>query len=261
MSGAGLLAERVVLVTGGGGRLGRRIVAVLAREGAAVAVVDADGDAAARAAAPVAQAVALVADVTSESEVDRVVEGAGAALGPVDSLVNAAGFVPSRGLLDMDADEWDRVFAVNVRGTMLTCRTLARAWTAAGTAGAVVNLSSVAAMSARPGSSHYCASKAAVNMLTQTLAIELGPAGIRVNAVAPGLVLDEVVTASDGAHPYVRAMLDATPLGRTGNPDEVAETVAFLLSDRSVYTTGAIVDVTGGVHCGRTHMPPSTELR
>lgn len=265
MSGTDLLEGRVALVTGGGGRLGRRIAAVLAREGAAIAVADIDEDAASRAATAVREAggsaKGFAADVASESEVERVVGLAAAALGPVDCLINAAGFVPSHGLLDMDVSEWDRVFAINVRGTMLASRALARRWTAVGTAGSIVNLSSIAATSARRGSSHYCASKAAVNMLTRTLAIELGPAGIRVNAVAPGLVLDEVVSTPGGAHPYVRAMLEATPLGRTGDPDEVAETIAFLASARSAYTTGAVVEVTGGVHCGRTHMPPSTDLR
>jgi len=95
-------------------------------------------------------------------------------------------------------------------------------------------------------------------MLTQVFAAELGPHGIRVNAVAPGLVLDTIVDApTPDLPPYVTAMLEATPLGRTGSADEIAEAVAFLASDRSPYTTGAILEVTGGVHCGRTHMPLS----
>jgi NAD(P)-dependent dehydrogenase (short-subunit alcohol dehydrogenase family) len=251
------LAGRIVLVTGGAGRLGRRIAAVLAREGAAVAVGDLDR---AAAAAVGAAAVAVGLDVTDEASVERAVEAVAAELGVPVGVVNAAGYVPSGAARDLDLADGDRAFAVNVRGTLLPSRVLARRWSAAGTAGAIVNLSSVAATSARRGSSHYCASKAAVDMLTHVLAIELGGSGIRVNAVAPGLVLDEVLTAPDGAHPYVAAMLDATPLGRTGDPDEVADAVAFLLSERSAYTTGAILEVTGGVHVGRTHMPPSTGL-
>lgn len=244
-----LLEGRTALVTGAAGRLGHRIVTGLAAEGASVAAVDlgvAEG------------AVAITADVGVEADVERAVAEAEAALGPVDCLVNCAGFVPNRPLLEMDVDEWDKVFAVNVRGTMLTSRALARRWVERGTKGSIVNLSSIAARSARAGGSHYCSSKAAVSMLTHVFAVELGPHGIRVNAVAPGLVVDEVLTeATVDTNPYVAAMLEATPLGRTGSPDEVADTIAFLLSDRSRYTTGAIVDVTGGIHCGRTHMPLS----
>ena len=177
------------------------------------------------------------------------------------ALVNCHGFVPNSPLLEMDVGVWDHVFAVNVRGTMLTTRACARRWVERGVHGAVVNLSSVAARSARPGGSHYCSSKAAVSMMTEVFAAELGPHGIRVNAVAPGLVLDEVHDkASAALPPYAVAMLEATPLGRTGSPDEIADAIAFLLSDRSPYTTGAVLDISGGVHCGRTHMPFSGDM-
>jgi len=256
-----LLAERAALVTGGGGRLGMRIVAVLSREGAAVAAADLDVDAARAASAAVedvgGRATGIEMDVVDERAVDDAITAAEATLGEIDLLVNCHGYVPSRRLLEMDADEWGRTFDVNVRGTMLTTRAFARRWVERGTAGAVVNLSSIAAESARRGASHYCSSKAAVSMLTQVCALELGEFGIRVNAVAPGLVLDDVCTEGSGLAPYEAAMVDAIPLGRTGAADEVAETVAFLLSERSRYTTGAVVSVTGGAHAGRTHMPYS----
>jgi NAD(P)-dependent dehydrogenase (short-subunit alcohol dehydrogenase family) len=254
-----LLEGRTALVTGGGGRLGRRIASVFAREGAAVAVVDLDLAAARAAAAAVAgRTAALAVDVADEASVEDAIAAAEDELGPLDCLVNCHGYVPNQALLDMDVAEWDRVFAVNVRGTMLTTRSVARRWVSRGASGAVVNLSSVAARSARRGAAHYCSSKAAVEMLTQVLALELGEHGIRVNAVAPGLVLDDVVEApGPELAPYVAAMLEATPLGRTGSPDEIAEAAAYLASDRSRYTTGAVLEVTGGVHCGRTHMPLS----
>jgi NAD(P)-dependent dehydrogenase (short-subunit alcohol dehydrogenase family) len=199
--------------------------------------------------------------VASPEDVELAVAEAESRLGPVDVLVNAAGIFPNHVLVEMPLEEWDRVFAVNVRGTMLACRTLARRWIERGTRGAIVNVSSGAATSARAGSSHYCGSKAAVNMLTHVLAIELGRHGIRVNAVAPGLVLDEVVTAHErDQHPYIGAMLDATPMGRTGSPDDIAETAAFLASERSAWTTGGIVEVTGGSHCGRPHLAPTGRL-
>ena len=123
-------------------------------------------------------------------------------------LMNAHGYVPNCPLLDVEVEEWDRTFDVNVKGTMLMCQAVGRRWVRDGIRGAIVNLSSGASLSARPGGAHYCGSKAAVNLLTEVLAAELGPHGIRVNAVAPGLVMDEVLTAeAPDQHEYVNLML------------------------------------------------------
>jgi NAD(P)-dependent dehydrogenase (short-subunit alcohol dehydrogenase family) len=231
---------RVALVTGAGGRIGRSTVEVIAREGGSTVAVD----------------------LAAEAAAARIAADAEAAFGLPDALVNAAGIFPNRPLLEMDLAEWDRVFAVNVRGTMLLSRALAARWVAVGVAGAIVNLSSIAAFSARPGASHYAASKAAVNMLTHVMATELGPHGIRVNAVAPGLVIDRVVEERDASlMEYVNLSLEATPLGRTGSPADIAEAIVFLASERSAWTTGAVLEVTGGAHCGRTQMPFSGGLR
>jgi NAD(P)-dependent dehydrogenase (short-subunit alcohol dehydrogenase family) len=261
-----LLEGKTAFVTGSGGRLGGRIAEVLAREGANVALADISLDAARAKAEAIARSgrktVAVSGDVSVQADVERMMEEAEKTLGPADILVNAAGIFPNCPLLEMTVEEWDRVFAVNVRGTMLACQALARRWVANGIKGSIVNITSGAATSARKGGSHYCSSKAAANMLTHVLAIELGPHGIRVNAVAPGLILDEVVKESQpGIHPYVEMMLQATPLKRTGNPDDIAETVAFLASERAAWTTGAILEVTGGSHCGRPHVPLTRDLR
>ena len=260
-----LLEGRTALVTGAGGRLGRRIASVFAREGSAVVAADLDRPSATATADAVAEtggrAYAIEIDVADEENVEQAVTAAENQVGEIDCLVNCHGYIPNRPLLEMVVDEWDRTFAVNVRGTMLMTRALARRWVARGVRGNVVNLSSIAAESPRRGGSHYCSSKSAVSMLTEVFATELGPFGIRVNAVAPGLVLDDVVDESGvGMPPYVAAMLAATPLQRTGSADEVAEAIAFLASDRSRYTTGAVLAVTGGAHCGRTHMPLSGEM-
>ena len=127
---------------------------------------------------------------------------------------------------------------------------------ARGAHGSIVNVSSGAATSARLGAAGYCGSKAAIDMLTQTLAIELGPYAIRVNAVSPGLVTDAPLHTGDaGITPYMQMMLDMTPLRRTGEPSDIAEVVAFVASDRAAWMTGTIVQVSGGSHTGRPHVP------
>jgi NAD(P)-dependent dehydrogenase (short-subunit alcohol dehydrogenase family) len=133
---------------------------------------------------------------------------------------------------------------------------------ARGAPGSIINISSAAAESARAGGAAYSGTKAAVNLLTLALAIELGPHGIRVNAVAPGLVLDQVYRPGD-AHEYAYVMqsLEGTPLRRTGAPQDIAEAVVFLAGRNNPWLTGAIVPVTGGSHCGRTHVPLSRGLR
>lgn len=257
-----LLRDRVALVTGAG-RLGRAVAAAIVREGGRIVLADRDRGALAQAAAELkeksgATAATVAGDLSVEGDVARMLEEAPA----FDVLVNAHGIFPNQPILEMTVEEWDRVFAINVRGSMLTCRGAARRWTAAGTKGAIVNISSGASRSARAGASHYSGSKAAVNMLTEVLAIELGPKGIRVNAVLPGLILDNVVTAENAEqHPYINMMLAATPLGRTGHADDVAEAAVFLASDRASWITGAMLEVTGGSHCGRSHMPFTQQLR
>lgn len=251
--------DRVVMITGAGGRLGRPCALAFAREGARVLVTDANAESLQGTVSALkergAQMKAIPADVREEADVERVVADGTHALGPIDVLVNFAGYVPTTYIVDMVSDEWDRVFDTNVKGTMLCCRSVARQMIGRSAAGNIVNISSGASTSARAGGAHYCGSKAAVNMLTQVLAIELGPHRIRVNAVAPGLVLDQIITSPDQAvHPYLRDMLAATPLGRTGSGDDIASAVLYLASDRAAFVTGEVFYVTGGAHCGRTHM-------
>ena len=262
----GELAGRVAMVTGGAGRIGGAIARELAGAGAAVGIVDARGGAAREVAASLAErggsAAGAEGDVSRSADVERAVDELERGLGPIDVLVNAHGIFPNTPVLEMDEDEWDRVFDVNTRGTMLTCRAVARRLVTRGAPGAIVNISSGAATSARAGGAHYTGSKAAVNLLTHVLAIELGPHRIRVNAVSPGLILDEVLReGSSHDSEYVRLMLRGTPLRRTGAPEDIAPAVAFLVSDRSGWTTGAILEITGGSHCGRPHVPLSRELR
>ena len=251
---------KVVMVTGGAGRIGPVICATFAREGAAVGVVDIPADRTAATAQRLresgARAIGVGADVSNANAVSEALRAITTQLGPVDVLVNAHGISPNRLLLQADEDEWDRTFAVNTRGTMLTCRAVGNQMVERGAGGAIVNVSSGAATSARLGAAGYCGSKAAINMLTEALAIELGPHGIRVNAVSPGLVTDAPLrTADPTLTPYMQMMLDMTPLGRTGAPEDIAEVVVFVASDCNAWMTGTIVDVSGGSHTGRPHVP------
>ncbi|HEV3141189.1 MAG TPA: SDR family oxidoreductase [Vicinamibacterales bacterium] len=164
----------------------------------------------------------------------------GSALGPVEQI---------------DPVELARLGAVNwIAPTWLMGFVVRRA--RADAALRIVNVSSGAATSARLGAAGYSGSKAAINMLTEALAIELGPHGIRVNAVAPGLVTDTALSATDSRlTPYMRMMLEMTPLGRTGAPADIAEVIVFVASERNAWMTGSIVDVSGGSHTGRPHVP------
>jgi NAD(P)-dependent dehydrogenase (short-subunit alcohol dehydrogenase family) len=148
----------------------------------------------------------------------------------------------------MSEAEWDAVFDTNVKGMFLVSRAVARQMIAGGVAGRIVNISSGAANSGRVGAAHYCASKAAVNMFTRVLAIELAPHGIVVNAVAPGLIEVPGWSLSEA---YIDALVSATPLGRIGQPEDVARAVLYLASPAATFITGTVLGVDGGSQAGR----------
>ncbi|OYO02921.1 NAD(P)-dependent dehydrogenase (short-subunit alcohol dehydrogenase family) [Propionibacteriaceae bacterium ES.041] len=173
--------------------------------------------------------------------------------GQVDLLVNAAGIYPATPLLDVDARIWDRVQQVNVRAPLLLTTAYARDAIAAGRGGSVVNISSGAALRARPGATPYCASKAALEMVTRGCAVELAEHGIRVNAVSPGFV-----TVDSEVNPVTPQYADAVsrnPLGRKGTPGEIADAVVWLASDAAGFITGEILRVDGGAAAGTTDLP------
>ncbi len=253
--------DLTVMITGAAGLLGRASARSFAQAGARVLLFDCDPSGLDNYVRSLKEAglervLGMVGDVRSASSIQSALATLPAAWRPVRILVNFAGFPKNTPFLEISESEWNEVFDVNVKGTFLTCQAIANNLAESGCSGAIVNISSIAAMSARPGSVHYSASKAAVSMLTETLALDLAPYNIRVNAVAPGVVLDRVIDQSEAdslTNRYERETVSAVPLGRTGDPAEVAEAVLFLASERRAgWITGTVLSVTGGMHCGRT---------
>jgi NAD(P)-dependent dehydrogenase (short-subunit alcohol dehydrogenase family) len=194
-------------------------------------------------------AVALPGDVANEDDVIAMFEGATKALGPLDGVVVNAGIVaPSARLVDMSAERMRRVFDVNVLGAYLCAREAARRLSTSlgGRGGSIVLISSAAARLGSPGLYvDYAGSKGAIDTLTLGLSKELGPEGVRVNAIRPGLI-DTDIHASGGEPDRARTLGATAPMGRPGTAEEIAEAIIWLLSDSSSYASGAIIDVAGG---------------
>ena len=175
-----------------------------------------------------------------------MVEAAGERFGAVDILVNNAGVETLVPVLDLAESEWDRVIDTNLKGAFLCGQIAARAMVSAGTPGAIVNIASINAKIALAGQAHYTASKGGLVMLTKAMALDLAPHGIRVNAIGPG-VIETRMTERSLSDPQRRAMLlSKVPLGRVGQPRDVAHAALFLASDEASYITGATLYVDGG---------------
>ncbi len=237
---------RRVVVTGGSSGIGLATARALLERGARVCVVARDPDRLASAVDSLGESAwGHAADVAEPDQIDDLAAAVASRWGALDGLVNNAGLATMATMLETDADTWDRTFAVNVRGPFLVLRAL-HAQLAAGSSAAVVNVSSTLAEKAIPGMAAYNASKAALNQLTRSVAVEWAPA-IRVNAVMPA-VIDTPIHASRGmSRDDVEAMGALHPMGRVGTADDVAATIVHLLSDASSWLTGVIVPVDGGM--------------
>ncbi|MEV5547581.1 SDR family oxidoreductase [Streptomyces sp. NPDC052309] len=245
------MSRPVTVVTGGSRGIGAAACLRLAADGHDVAVGYVRDEAAAEAVAAGVReaggrAVTVRADTSAEADVDRLFGVAESTLGPVTGLVNNAAVTGPLGrLADSDTADLRRVLDVNLLGALLCARRAAQLMTARGN-GVIVNVSSGAATLGSPGEYvHYAATKAGIDALTVGLSKELGPDGVRVNAVAPGLV-DTEMHAAMGAPDRVRQMAPAIPLRRAGRAEEIAAAIAWLMSPDASYTTGAVLRVAGG---------------
>lgn len=246
-------ADRVAIVTGAAQGIGRATALRLASEGARVAVVDVDAERAAPVVEEVeaagGQAAAFGCDVSARDQVDATVEAVVSRFGRVDILVNNAGITRDNLLFKMSDDEWDAVLDVNLKSVFLLTRAVQRHMVEA-RYGRIVSLSSRSALGNR-GQANYAAAKAGIQGLTATLAIELGPFNITVNAVAPGYVATPMTDATArrvGSTPEDRQRVAAenTPLRRVGQPEEIASVIAFFASDDAAYVSGQTLYVNGG---------------
>jgi NAD(P)-dependent dehydrogenase (short-subunit alcohol dehydrogenase family) len=268
MANAGRLAGKTAIVTGGGSGMGRATSLLFAREGAAVVVADVDD---AGGASTVQQIVAAGGrasfahtDTSDEGQVVALIRAAVDRHSRVDALVAAAGISyanavagdpttdpfrnPDAGyILNKPTARWQRVLDVNLTGVMICNREAARQMIAEGHGGTIVNFASIVAYSPAPSIADYCVSKAGIVMLTKCFAAEVGRAGIRVNAVAPGPI-ETGMTRSLLETGRLQRQGAGLPLGRTAKPEEVANVVLFLCSDESSYITGKTIGVDGGTY-------------
>jgi glucose 1-dehydrogenase len=241
---------RVMVITGASQGIGAACARRVARDGASVALWDVN-DSAGQALQAELQAAGVAAiyqhcNVADKAQVDAALAATLARFGQVDGLVNNAGIFKAAPFLDVTEADWDAVIAVNLKGSFLVGQAVARQMVKQGR-GAIVNMSSVNGTLAIPTIASYNASKGAINQLTRVMALSMADQGVRVNAVAPGTIATELARAAVLTSDEAKArIMMRTPMKRLGEPEEIADVTAFLLSDAASYVTGEIVVVDGG---------------
>ena len=247
-------AGKTVIVTGGAKGIGKACVQRFAREGARVVIADIDEEAGEAVAESIrassGEALFRECDVTRRLDVRNTVQAAVDAYGRLDFLINNAGIVHAADFLELKEEDFDRVLSVNLKGAFLMGQAAARQMVAqveAGEApGAIVNMSSVNAVLAIANQVPYTVSKGGLNQLTRVMALALAPYGIRVNAIGPGSIMTEMLAAVATDEAARRKVLSRTPLGRIGDPEEIAAIAAFLCSEDASYVTGQCIYADGG---------------
>jgi NAD(P)-dependent dehydrogenase (short-subunit alcohol dehydrogenase family) len=254
----GRLTDKVAVITGGGSGLGRASALRFAAEGAAVAIADLSPAAAEETVALVekegGQALGVAMDVADAASVDNAFDAIATRFGRVDVLLNSAGIASRGSVANAEEADWDRCFAVNVKGTFLSARAALRHMDPPeGQSASIINIASVAGLVSVENAAAYCASKGAVISLTRSMANDLAPRRVRVNCICPGTVftpLMEPLIMARGAGDYDKGMamtLAKYPIGRLGAPDDIANLALFLASEEAAWMTGSIIADDGGM--------------
>jgi meso-butanediol dehydrogenase / (S,S)-butanediol dehydrogenase / diacetyl reductase len=245
--------NRTVLVTGAGSGIGAACVRRLFAEGASIVAADVRKEAVDKVVSEFQQTdriYGVSVDVSDRDQVTAFVSGAVQRFGKLYGLVNSAGIRGVGNVLDVDPETWRRVLSVNLDGTFNVCQAFARVVTEARTPAAIVNLSSAAGIRGVPNRLPYAASKYGIVGITQTMALELGSFGVRVNAVVPGMIRTPLTEVMFKDPENVKRIRAAHPIGREGKPEEVAAAISFLLSDDASFITGVALPVDGGSTAG-----------
>jgi NAD(P)-dependent dehydrogenase (short-subunit alcohol dehydrogenase family) len=244
------LKDKACIVTGGGSGIGRATCRVFAREGARLVIADRNRAAADAVARDCPGARVVTADVSSSTDVRRMVDDAVDAFGRLDVIVNNAGYGTYGTVLDIDEAEWDALMAVNVRGVFLCCKHAIAAMKPKG-GGVIVNVASVVAAVGIRNRAAYVASKGAVAALTRAIALDHVGDGIRCNAIAPGTIdtpyYDDVKRRAPDPEAFRKGLEARQPLGRLGTAEEIADAILFLACDESRFATGTILTIDGGM--------------
>jgi len=244
------LKDRVAIITGGAQGIGRAIAEKLADEGAKIVIADVMEEAAKKTADEISNnknvaALSLKVDVSSSQETEQMIKKTVEKFGKIDIIINNAGITRDNLLIRMSDDEWDKVLAINLKG-VFNCSKAAAKIMMKQRAGKIVNIASVVGLMGNAGQANYSASKGGVIALTKTMARELASRNINVNAVAPGFI--KTAMTEKLSDEQKKKLTDLIPLARLGEPQDVANIVAFLCTDESSYITGEVISVNGGMY-------------